>query len=62
MMLRCGFCSRALPSEIETVAIRSAVEALASEADYVARAREIAAEIAAMPNTAAVAATLAESV
>ena len=57
-----GVAETLMPAELETAAVRSAVEALASEADYAARAREIAAEIAAMPDTAAVAATLAASV
>ena len=59
---RAGVAETLMPAELETAAVRSAVEALASEADYAARAREIAAEIAAMPDTAAVAATLAASV
>ena len=59
---RAGVAETLMPAELETAAVRSAVEALASEADYAARARAIAAEIAAMPDTAAVAATLAASV
>ena len=59
---RAGVAETLMPAELETVTVHSAVEALASEANYAARAREIAAEIAAMPDTAAVAATLAASV
>ena len=57
-----GVAEALMPHEIETAAIRSAVAALSTEAGYAARAREIAAEIAAMPDAGAVAATLAESV
>ena len=51
-----------MPDEIEAAAIRSAVEALSADAGYSARAREIAAEIARMPDAAAVALALTESV
>lgn len=54
-----GVAETLLPQEIETAAVRSAVEALLTEPSYAARARQIAAEIAAMPDTAEVAASLA---
>ena len=54
-----GVAETLLPQEIETAAVRSAVEALSTEPSYAARARQIAAEIAAMPDTAEVAASLA---
>ncbi len=57
-----GVAKALMPFEIEAAAVRSAVEALFAEADYAARARGIAAEIASMPDAGAVAATLAASV
>ena len=56
-----GVAEILIPHEIDATAIRSAVEALLSEAGYAARAREIAAEIAAMP-AGAVAETLHDDV
>ena len=56
-----GVAETLMPYEIETAAIRLAVEALLADAAYAARAREIAAEIAAMPDSEAVAAALADS-
>jgi UDP:flavonoid glycosyltransferase YjiC (YdhE family) len=57
-----GVAKALMPFEIEPAAVRSAVEALSAEADYAARARGIAAEIASMPDAGAVAAALAASV
>jgi MGT family glycosyltransferase len=57
-----GVAEMLMPSEIQSAAIRSAVEALLAEAGYAARAREIAAEIATMPDSEAVATALVESV
>ena len=42
---RAGVAETLMPAELETVTVHSAVEALASEADYAARAREIAAGV-----------------
>jgi UDP:flavonoid glycosyltransferase YjiC (YdhE family) len=57
-----GVAKALMPFEIEAAAVRSAVEALSVEADYAARARGLAAEIASMPDAGAVATTLAASV
>ena len=48
-----------MPDEIEVDAVRTAVEALLADPGYAARAREIASEIAAMPDSDAVVAALA---
>jgi UDP:flavonoid glycosyltransferase YjiC (YdhE family) len=48
-----------MPHEVEPAAIRSAVEALLADEGYATRAQELAAEIAEMPDAAAVAAALA---
>ena len=56
-----GVAETLMPPEIETAAIRVAVEALLDDAGHAARAREIAAEIAAMPDSDAVVAALVES-
>ena len=56
-----GVAEVLMPHEIEPTAVRSAVEALFAEPSFAARAVEIAAEIAAMPEPVAVAAALAES-
>ena len=57
-----GVAEILIPHEIEATAIRSAVEVLLSEAGYAARAGEIAAEIAAMPDAGAVAEILHDDV
>ena len=57
-----GVAKALMPFEIDAVTVRSAVEALCAEADYAVRARAIAAEIASMPDTDAVAGSLAASV
>ena len=57
-----GVAEVMMPYEIEAAAVRAAVEALLAEPAYAARASEIAAEIAAMPDASAVAAALVESV
>ncbi|MGZ4410052.1 MAG: glycosyltransferase [Gaiellaceae bacterium] len=57
-----GVAEVLLPDEIEAAAVRTAVEALLAEPGYAARARELASEIAAMPDAAAVAEALTDFV